>query len=266
LRVVGGPVPYLFGKLYSTTHLRSDRWYKFARVLLYGRLEDEAPFTSVRRLVEHEDYMGRLLRDGGVRVPEPVAVVEVVPGREYLLVTELVPDAVEVLESGVPDALVDDALLQIRRLWAVGAAHRDIKPSNVLAQGARAYLVDISFGELRPSRWRQSVDLANMLLTLALAAGPERVLARAAGSFTEDELAEALAVTGSVTVPRQLQRLIRASGRDLVAEFRGLLPATPRISVQRWSLSRVLLACATVGGLVAATALVGLNLMAGGLL
>ncbi|MCF6507277.1 hypothetical protein E9549_07630 [Blastococcus sp. MG754426] len=266
LRIAGPPEGLLFGKLYSSTHLHSDRWYKLARVLRYGRLEDEAPFSSVRRLVEHEDYMLRLLRDAGVRVPEPVGVVEVVPGREYLLVTELVPDAVEVLDAPVGEALVDDALVQVRRLWAAGAAHRDIKPSNVLAQGARAVLVDVSFGELRPSRWRQAVDLANMLLVLALAVGTERVLARARQYFDEQELAEAFAATGSVTVPRQLRRRIDASGRDLLAEFRASLPHHPRIRIQRWSARRLLLALATVGGIALTVALAALNLRAGGLL
>ena len=51
LRVAGDPDTYLFGKLYAMNHVRADRWYKLGRTILYGRLEDEAPFQSVRRLV-----------------------------------------------------------------------------------------------------------------------------------------------------------------------------------------------------------------------
>ena len=43
LLVANGPAPYLFGKLYATSHVRSDRRQKFARLLRYGRLEDEGP-------------------------------------------------------------------------------------------------------------------------------------------------------------------------------------------------------------------------------
>ena len=67
-------------------------------------------------------------------------------------------------------------------------------------------------------------------------------------------------------MPRQLHRLVEASGRDLVAEFRALLPAHEHIRVQRWGLRRVLLALGTLGGAVAVIVVVVLNLEAGGLL
>ena len=65
MRLAGDPDTYVFGKLYAMNHVRSDRWYKTGRTILYGRLEDEAPFSTVRRLVQYEDYALRLMRDVG---------------------------------------------------------------------------------------------------------------------------------------------------------------------------------------------------------
>ena len=66
ITVEGDPPRMLFGKLYAQNHLRADRWYKLGRELLYGRLEDEKPFNTVRRLVQQEDYALRLMRDHGL--------------------------------------------------------------------------------------------------------------------------------------------------------------------------------------------------------
>ncbi len=95
ITVKGDPDTHLFGKLYARNHLRSDRSYKFGRELLYGRLEDEKPFNSVRRLVQQEDYALRLLHDAGLPSPRSYGVVELTPEREYLLVTEFFGGAVE---------------------------------------------------------------------------------------------------------------------------------------------------------------------------
>ena len=46
LRLAGDPDTYVFGKLYAMNHVRADRWYKIGRTILYGRLEDEAPFQT----------------------------------------------------------------------------------------------------------------------------------------------------------------------------------------------------------------------------
>ena len=88
IRVGGGPTTYVFGKLYARNHLRADRWYKLGRELMYGRLEDEKPFHSVRRLVQQEDYALHKMHLAGLPTPKPYGFVELTPEREYLLITE----------------------------------------------------------------------------------------------------------------------------------------------------------------------------------
>ncbi len=107
LRVEGGPEEYLFGKLYTKGHVRADRWYKLWRAILYGSLEDEHPFQTVRRLTQYEDYALRLLRDAGVRTARPYGIVEITPEREYLLVTEFFDGAVEIGDGVVGDGVID---------------------------------------------------------------------------------------------------------------------------------------------------------------
>src|SRR5512132_3149611 len=238
--VQGDPPRVLFGKLYAQSHLRSDRWYKLGRELLYGRLEDEKPFNGVRRLVQQEDYALRLMRDHGLPTPAPFGFVELTPEREYLLVAEFFAGAVELGEAEVDDQVIDDGLGIVRKLWDAGLAHRDIKPANLLVRDGRLLLIDVAFVEARPSPWRQAVDLANMMLCLALRSSPERVYRRALQYFTVEEITEGFAAARGLALPSQLRHLLRSQGRDLHAEFIRLLPTQPQpIRVQRWSARRI---------------------------
>jgi tRNA A-37 threonylcarbamoyl transferase component Bud32/membrane-associated phospholipid phosphatase len=248
ITVAGDPPGYLFGKLYARSHLRADRWYKLGRELLYGRLEDEKPFNTVRRLVQQEDYALRMCRDAGLPTPRPYGVVELTPEREYLLVSEFFDGAVELGEAEVDERVIDGGLGIIRKLWEAGLAHRDIKPANLLVRDGRLLLIDVAFIELRPSPWRQAVDLANMMLCLALRSSPERVYQRTLREFSVEEITEGFAAARGLALPSQLRRMLKAQGRDLHAEFVRLLPTPPQpVSIQRWSLRRV--------GLMAAVAL-----------
>jgi hypothetical protein len=136
--------------------------------------------------------------------------------------------------------VIDDGLGIIRKLWDAGLAHRDIKPANLLVRDGRMLLIDVAFVEARPSPWRQAVDLANMMLCLALRSGPEQVYRRALQYFTVEEITEGFAAARGLALPSQLRHLLRAQGRNLHAEFVRLLPSPPRpIRVQRWSARRV---------------------------
>jgi tRNA A-37 threonylcarbamoyl transferase component Bud32 len=247
--VKGDPETWLFAKLYARSHLRADRSYKLGRALLYGRLEDEKPFNTVRRFVQQEDYALALMQRAGLPSPEPYGVVELSPEREYLVVTEFPDGAVEVDQAAVDDSVIDQGLAIIRRLWEAGLAHRDIKPANLLVRDGRLYLIDVFFTEVRPSPWRQGVDLANMLLVLALGSDPEHVYERALRQFTVQEVTEAFAATRGLTIPSQLRRMLRAQARDLHAEFLRLLPEPPRpIVIQRFSPRRIGLVLGVLAG------------------
>jgi hypothetical protein len=255
LTVEGDPDQYLFAKLYTRGHVRADRWYKLWRTISYGALEDEHPFSAVKQLTQYEDYALRLLRDAGIRIPAPHGIVEITPEREYLLVTEFFTGAVEIGQAEVDDGLIDQGLLLIRKLWDAGVAHRDIKPGNLMVRDGQLLLIDVAFAQLRPSPWRQAVDLGNMMLVLAVRTSPERVYRRALSYFTPDELAEAFAATRGMASPTQLRSSLKRDPRDLLGEFRALAPPRPPIALQRWGARRAALTGAMLLALIAAVAI-----------
>ena len=261
IKVKGDQDGWLFAKLYARSHLRADRSYKLGRALLYGRLEDEKSFNTVRRFVQQEDYALALMQRAGLPSPQPYGVVELTPEREYLVVTAFLDGAAEIGQAEVDDAIIDQGLQIIRRLWEAGLAHRDIKPANLLVRDGRLYLIDVFFTEVRPSPWRQGVDLANMLLVLALRSESRQVYQRALRRFSVEEISEAFAATRGLTMPTQLRRMMRAQGRDLHAEFLKLMPEPPRpIAIQRFSPRRIGLTLAVLAVAFIAIGLVVSNL------
>jgi membrane-associated phospholipid phosphatase len=250
LRVEGGPDEYIFAKLYTKGHVRADRWYKLSRTILYGSLEDEHPFQTVRRLAEYEDYTLRLLRDAGIRTARPYGIVEITPEREYLIVTEFFDGAVEIGHADVGDEVIGQGLQLIRKLWDAGIAHRDIKPGNLMVRDGELLLIDVAFVQVRPSPWRQAVDLGNMMLVLAVRSDPDRVYQRALHYFTPAELSEAFAATRGVASPTQLRAFMKKDPRDLLGTFRALAPPREPITLQRWGPRRVALALAVPASLL----------------
>jgi tRNA A-37 threonylcarbamoyl transferase component Bud32 len=254
---------HLFAKIYSTSHLRADRWYRVGRTLLYGQMEDEVPFASVRRLALYEDHALRLLDDLGIPVAKTYGIVELTPHREYMLVTEFFEGSKDLGDSEIDDAVIDEGLALVRTLWDNGLAHRDLKPANLLVKDGHLQLVDVSGLEVRPTPWRQAVDLANMMMTLALQTDPDRVYARATARFTPDEIAEAFASAVGLAIPTQVQQRLKEDPRPIQQRFKELAPARDPVSIQRWSFRRIVLAGAAVVSVVVLAAMLVDSVRAG---
>jgi serine/threonine protein kinase len=112
-------------------------------------------------------------------------------------------------------------------MWDAGLAHRDVKPANLLVRDGRLLLIDVSFAEVRPTPWWEAVDLANMMMCLALRTTADRVYQHALRLFTVEEISEAFAADRSLTLPSQLRQALRDSGRDVHEEFLRLLSRRP---------------------------------------
>jgi hypothetical protein len=161
------------------------------------------------------------------------------------------------------DQVIDEGMAMVRTFWDIGVAHRDIKPANLLVKDGHLQLVDVSGLEVRPSPWRQAVDLSNMLLCPTLRSDPERVYARATRVFTPDDIGEAFASAVGLTIPTELQAKLKADGRPLLNRFRQLAPAHAPVSIQRWSTQRLLLTAAAALGALLLTGLFADSLRAG---
>jgi hypothetical protein len=240
----------IFGKILATSHVRSDRWYRIMRTILYGQLEDEAPFGSVRRLIGYEDYALRLLDDDRIRVARSYGIVELTPNAEYLLPTEFFDESQTLGHAEVNGEIVDQAMALVRTLWDQGLAHRDIKPANLLVVDGRLQLIDVSGLEVRPSPWRQAVDLANMMLVMALRTDSRRVYHSALRYFSPEEVGEAFACAQGLAIPTELQRYLKQDPRDLIGEFKELAPPFPKVSIQRWTGTRIALTVGAVLGVI----------------
>jgi hypothetical protein len=151
--------------------------------------------------------------------------------------------------------VIADGLGVIRTFWDAGLAHRDIKPANLMVRNGKVLVIDVFFVQIRPSPWRQAVDLANMMLVLAVRTDAERVYRHALELFTPEEIAEAFAAARGVASPTQLRAVVRRDGRDLVERFRAMAPPREPISIQRWSLRRAVLTAEVLLGALIVLAL-----------
>ena len=126
-----------------------------------------------------------------------------------------------------------------------------------MVRDSELLLIDAGFAQVRPSPWRQAVDLGNMMLVLAVRSDPDRVYQRALRYFTPAELSEAFAATRGVASPTQLRAFMKRDPRDLLGTFRALAPPRAPITLQRWSPRRIGLALAVPVSIVVAVWVAG---------
>ena len=110
-------------------------------------------------------------------------------------------------------------------------------------------VIDVAFVQVRPSPWRQAVDLANMMLVLAVRTDPDRVYERALRYFTRGRDRRGVRRDAGHRQPDPAP--LRARRATVATCWPGSGPSLPTrrpISLQRWTFRRIALALALLLG------------------
>ncbi|TDE30023.1 lysylphosphatidylglycerol synthase transmembrane domain-containing protein [Actinomadura sp. 6K520] len=195
--------------------------YRVWRLLRLRSTTTGRALRSLRRSLEQESLMAYAVAAAGARTPRLVGTSEV--GTEAaLLAYEHVPGRrlADVPDEEITDALLTDVWRQLRAMQAGRLAHRRLQDGAV-AVGAdgRAYITDLRAGETAVGDLALRLDLAQLLTTLALRAGPERAVRTAAAVLGEEALAAAVPLLQPVALSRATRTALRRD-RELLTRIR----------------------------------------------
>ena len=209
----------LFVKALGSDQRDADLLYRAYRAVRLRNVGDTRPAASLLHAVEHQALVGLMAERAGVSAPGVDRVVRA--GDTVLLV---MPWAGGCSLDRLPAGQIGDDLLA--RLWAevdklhrAGIAHRSLRTANVMADPAGApTIVDFSFSELDATPRQMDLDVAELLASLAVLAGEDRVVSAAAGVLGAGRLGRA--------VPLLQPLALSAATRRAVAGHDGLLTRT----------------------------------------
>ncbi len=215
--------------------------------------------VSVQRTVERDALMTYALSNANVRTPHLVAVAEAGPSAVLLAYEYIDAQPLAELQPGDVDARVlEDSWDQLAALRKARLAHRGLTAENILVTPKHdVVLVGVRGGEVAATDLHLRLDVAQLMTTLSLAAGPQAAVRSGAAALGPDALLSALPVLQPLVLARTTRKALRRQ-RGLLDEVReavvSVAPGEPDVPapdsrIERLTVRKLLL---VVGGSVAA--------------
>ncbi len=233
----------LFMKEVTSENRDATLLFELYRAVAYRGLEDEDPFLTPKRAVEHEAFVALLALQAGVRTPRPRLAAAITPRQAVLLEERVAAEGLDNLTADrITDTTIADLWEQLRRLRAAHIAHRDLRLGNIMidAEG-HGWFIDFGFAENAASRRRLAQDVAELLASLATVVGVERALVPALARLGPAAVGEAVpllqlpALSGATSTALRQQKGLLDELRAAAARATGLEePALARIQRIRW--------------------------------
>jgi uncharacterized membrane protein YbhN (UPF0104 family) len=230
------------------------------------RLREEAlprEAVTMRASLDRAVLLSLALDRAGVRTPRLLRAARLGPDAIVLVYEHVEGRTLRDVESEVTDAALVDLWSQLGRLRGAQVAHRRISGRALLVDGAdRVWLLEPAGGEVAAADLALRLDLAQALVAVGLAAGPDRAVTSAIASLGAPAAGRAVPLLQPVALSRGTRHALREH-RDLLPRLRdGLVEQTGTVPEEPVRLQRLNpLSLFTGLGAVAALYLVGTQLV-----
>jgi uncharacterized membrane protein YbhN (UPF0104 family) len=186
--------------------IASGAAYNLYRILRLRAELAPSPTLSLERVAEHSSLLSMAAAATGIRTPQLIAGLPCGPDA-VVLVYEWLPGAVL---RDPTDAQLDDLWSSAGRLHARSVTHRGLTADAILADPDGRVVLPVPVnGAIFAGDLRVSLDRAQLLITTAQLAGPERAVGAARRQLTDDELAAVLRVLQPLALPSATRRAVR---------------------------------------------------------
>ncbi len=203
--------PDLFLKVVDTSNNVADWLFKLARKVIYRRLEDESPFLTPKRQLEHEAYIAGLALANGVKTPNIRGIFHVKEDM-WAMAQEMIPG--KSLDKVKPDQFNATLLIkvweQVKILHGANIIHRDLRAANIFIDNSEEpWLIDFGFSEASVSEKSFHRDTVELIASLSCITDPELVVRTAHQVMGKDELVHALPYLGYASLSGATTALLK---------------------------------------------------------
>lgn len=237
-----------FLKVVNNDNFVSDWLFKAWRKFIYKRFEDEAPFFTPKRQIEHESYVAGLAYANGIKTPKIVGVFEV-KENNWAQIQEAI-DGVsldKVDPNQITDKILNDVFALVAKLHAQRIIHRDLRAANIFLDNKnQPWLIDFGFAEASIKSNQTYRDLVEMIGSLGVIVGADRVVKAAIKNLPKKDLQNALGYMVYASMSTETTRLLKAD-KKLLPEIKSKLSSAlglktvKYVQIQRFSTKNIII-------------------------
>lgn len=231
----------VFVKVIDTSNNVADWLFKISRKILYRRLEDESPFLTPKRQLEHEAYVAGLALANNIRTPSIIGIFHVKEDMWGMAQRMIVGTSLDKFDPQLVDKKLLTAIWQqVAQLHKTNIIHRDLRAANIFIDAQKMpWIIDFGFSEASVSSRQFHRDTVELIASLSCIVDPELVIQTASDVIGNEELKRAIPYVEYASLSGATTKLLKQSKGKIERIRVQLIKVTGTKQVAKVKISRL---------------------------